>query len=414
MNTFTVACGYGGAGRREPVPSPARPWIRVLQTKPVSHRCGAAPSRPPGRSHRCRTTTCRPRRAELPRAADLPRERESEPSVSRCPLRSLQQSHDDTGLPAIGRVDPGVRPLTKPDARPGHPLPRHRRVDRVSEDLARHGVPQEQLGTIVRRVIGGSIDIVTAHGGDAIAFGGDAITVTFADHDAARAAADEVVALVRDVSRHRDPGRPGRARRAGGISGGSVTSFVCACASRHVVVHLGDGLDRAVAAADRAGRGEVVVDEAELGVLTADTIGELPAWAPRVLHPVTAARVAAGSGHPMNTGGSPPPSSVPAVEPDHLRAFVVTATDAVVELDGDVLQCTGGDKGIVLIAVFGVPVAHPDDPSRAVHAVDGCDAPRTCRSPPASRPGSPSRRRSAARRGDSPACSATRPTWPPG
>ena len=34
------------------------------------------------------------------------------------------------------------------------------------------------------------------------------------------------------------------------------------------------------------------------------------------------------------------------------------------------LQCTGGDKGILLIAAFGVPVAHPDDAGRAVHAVE--------------------------------------------
>jgi tetratricopeptide (TPR) repeat protein len=90
-----------------------------------------------------------------------------------------------------------------------------------------------------------------------------------------------------------------------------------------------------------------------------------------VLHPVTASRVAAGA---------PPPDehrrittaflAVPPVDPDDLRDFVVAATDTVVELDGDVLQCTGGDKGILLIAVFGVPVAHPDDPSRAVHAVE--------------------------------------------
>src|SRR5690349_9383285 len=45
-------------------------------------------------------------------------------------LRSLQQSHDDTGLPATGRVHARAAPVTPPDARAGHPLPRHRRIHR--------------------------------------------------------------------------------------------------------------------------------------------------------------------------------------------------------------------------------------------------------------------------------------------
>ena len=99
--------------------------------------------------------------------------------------------------------------------------------------------------------------------------------------------------------------------------------------------------------------------------------GDLPAWAARTLHPVTASRVAAGS---------PPPDehrrittvflSIPATGTAELEAFVVAATDLVTRMGGDVLQCTGGDKGILLIAAFGVPVAHPDDAGRAVHAVE--------------------------------------------
>src|SRR3954452_11473201 len=71
----------------------------------------------------------------------------------------------------------------------------------LSERLARHGTAgTEQLGGIVRRVIGGSVDVVAAHGGDALAFGGDAITVAFAVHAAAMRAAGEVVELVRSAS----------------------------------------------------------------------------------------------------------------------------------------------------------------------------------------------------------------------
>jgi class 3 adenylate cyclase len=99
----------------------------------------------------------------------------------------------------------------------------------LSEDLARHGTAgTEQLGTIVRRVIGGSIDIVTAHGGDAIAFGGDAITVTFTGLDDAREAAGELVALVADASGTETLAGPVELDVRVGISGGSVTSFACA------------------------------------------------------------------------------------------------------------------------------------------------------------------------------------------
>ena len=160
----------------------------------------------------------------------------------------------------------------------------------LSERLARHGTAgTEQLGVIIRQVIGGSIDVVAAHGGDAIAFGGDAITVTFAGWDEAVLAAGEVVALVTEASGTTSLAGPVELSVRVGVSGGEVTSLVCAAESRHVVVHLGDGLDRAVAAADRAGPGEVMVDSVALGPLVADCqAGDLPAWAPRTLHPVTA------------------------------------------------------------------------------------------------------------------------------
>ena len=148
-------------------------------------------------------------------------------------------------------------------------------------------------------MIGGSIDIVAAHGGDALAFGGDAITVAFAGWDEAMLAAGEVVALVAEASGTDSLAGPVELSVRVGVSGGEVTSLVCAAESRHVIVHLGDGLDRAVAAADRAAPGEVVVDSVALGPLVADQpAGDLPAWAARTLHPVTASRVAAGSPPP--------------------------------------------------------------------------------------------------------------------
>src|SRR3954452_24986478 len=97
----------------------------------------------------------------------------------------------------------------------------------LSERLARHGTAgTEQLGGIVRRVIGGSIDIVAAHGGDALAFGGDAITVAFAGWDEGVLAADEVVGLVARASGTDSLAGPAELSVRVGVSGGEVTSLV--------------------------------------------------------------------------------------------------------------------------------------------------------------------------------------------
>ena len=253
---------------------------------------------------------------------------------------------------------------------------------RLSERLARHGTAgTEQLGRIVRRVIGGSLDAVASHGGDSLAFGGDAITATFGSPSGwsdARAAADDVIRLVADAAGAQSLIGPVDISVRIGVASGRVTSLVCPSRSRHAVVHLGPGLDVAVAAQEQAPSGAVVVDATREGtpidVLELD--GVLPPWAGRVLHPVATSRVVAAGGLPdEHRRVTSVFLSIPPVDDrnaDALAAFarfVSTATDLIDETGGDVLQCTGGDKGVVLFAVFGVPVAHPDDPARAIHAV---------------------------------------------
>ena len=163
-----------------------------------------------------------------------------------------------------------------------------------------------------------------------------------------------------------------------GISAGRLTSLVAPARSRHVVVHLGAGLTAAVAAQGRADVGSVVIERpTEIDPVPRPSGWRVPSWAPSTLHPVTASRVGAG--------GQPPDEhrrvtsvflSLPAVDDRDAAAlaafagFVTTATDLIEETGGDVLQCTGGDKGVVMFAVFGTPVAHPDDPARAVRCVE--------------------------------------------
>ncbi len=102
-----------------------------------------------------------------------------------------------------------------------------------------------------------------------------------------------------------------------------------------------------------------------------------PDWAPRLFHPLTASRIAAAAEPPDEHRrvscvflSLPPTDDRDRVALRGLSDFVATAADVLADAGGDVVQCSGGDKGIVLFAVFGAPVAHPDDPLRAVHAVD--------------------------------------------
>ena len=230
-------------------------------------------------------------------------------------------------------------------------------------------------------MIGGAIEAVTLQGGDAVAFGGDAITAAFA----APAAADRALRAAEDVIRLVDEAR-GMPTMDGpldvavrvGISAGRVTSLVCPARDRHVLAHIGPGLDAAVIAQEQAAPGGIVVDpavaEAEIDALE---LGGFPAWAGRVLHPVTTSRLLAGGTIPdehrrLTTAFlSLPP--IDDRDPDALSGlaeFARAAADLIGETGGDLLQCTGGDKGVVLHAVFGVPVAHPDDAVRAVHFVE--------------------------------------------
>ena len=155
-----------------------------------------------------------------------------------------------------------------------------------------------------------------------------------------------------------------------GIGGGSVTSEVYAAPTRHVLAHVGPGLDAAVRAQQSAPPDGIAVEDVNLELTPPAPGGREPAWAKLSLHPVTAQRVASGGGppdehrHVTTVFVSLPP------ELADLGSFLATATDLIDEFGGDVLQCSGGDKGVVLFAVFGTPIAHSDDAARAVHAIE--------------------------------------------
>ncbi len=261
----------------------------------------------------------------------------------------------------------------------------------LSENLARFGTAgTEQVGGIVRQAIGGALDIVGRHGGDALAFGGDAITVEFgADtgwDDAERAAAD-IVDLFQTVTGTQTLAGPVELTVRIGISAGRVATLLCPGGHRDVLVQLGPGLDRAAESSGLADRNAVHVMPVEYRAAAAPALGAAPAtptpgsavpvWASRLFHPLTSSRIAAAAEPPDEHRrvtcvflSLPPTDDRDRQSLQTLATLVASAADAITDSGGDVVQCSGGDKGIVLFAVFGAPVAHPDDPLRAVHAVD--------------------------------------------
>ena len=287
----------------------------------------------------------------------------------------------DRGLPALAAYLPGVA-SREPLASAAGPVTRDAVTlfadlsgfTSLSERLALHGTAgTEELGKLIRRTIGGALDAVADHGGDALAFGGDAITAAFESAYAweeARGAAADIVALVTDARGTSTLAGPVELSVRIGVGGGSVTSEVFAASTRYVLAHVGPGLDAAVQAQQTAPPNGVTVEDVRLELGLPPSVVALPAWAERTLHPVTAQRVAAGGGPPDEHRHVT--SVFVSVPPDvtELGGFVATAADMIDELGGDVLQCAGGDKGVVLFAVFGAPVAHADDAARAVHAIE--------------------------------------------
>ena len=245
----------------------------------------------------------------------------------------------------------------------------------------------EQLSQILQQFFGQVTDEALELGGDPIAYGGDALTIVFdgAPADTLRAAqalADSVQQLAVRTS--------GTATLAGqvaletriGIARGPVSTTVARSSDRSVPLQLGLGLDLAVAAESAAAQGEVVVHE--LTDVATDQVSKIEvediSFAPpshddleRLVHPVLRGRLSAGGvmleSHRSVTvvflGFAP-------VGRGRIAAFRRSAghlLQSVVDSGGEVVQISGGDKGVVAMLVFGAPVGHDDDALRAVQSV---------------------------------------------
>ena len=297
----------------------------------------------------------------------------------------------------------------------------------LTEALVRALGPQrgaEELPRQLNRVYDALVAEVDRYGGSVLGFAGDAITCWFpeADQDAATPSASaRAAACALALQRAMAPFGAIEIAGAGtaslaikvGVASGPVRRFLVGDpAIQTIDVLAGDTIQRMAGAEHVAGRGVVVIDEATAAALglpaepdewradpddgarfavlrglraevpaapwpaLADrALGEA-AYRPWLLPPVFE-RLRSGMGafltelRPvvalfLRFGGIDYDGDPLAQE--KLDAFVLWAQRILRAYDGYILQLTIGDKGSFFYAALGAPIAHEDDPVRAVMA----------------------------------------------
>lgn len=269
----------------------------------------------------------------------------------------------------------------------------------LTERLSARGTRgTEQLSSALRGYFAQVAALVAEAGGDPVAFGGDSLTVVYDGPpgptlDAAIASARRIQRLRTRTSSELDSGIPS-ARL--GVAHGTVATGLAAHGGRLLPVHVGPGLDLAHAAQERAEPGGIAVHESAAasrsGVRTAPVaaaVSPTPGSGPRrpgrgeaaasgpdaglLLNPALLDRLrrgeAAAQSHRVVTVAF---VRFPPVVPHDLGSFlpvVAALMEGVGDAGGEVVQVSGGDKGVLAMVVLGAPTAHQDDPARAVHAM---------------------------------------------
>jgi class 3 adenylate cyclase len=290
----------------------------------------------------------------------------------------------------------------------------------LTEALLRELGPRQgadELTATLNRVYDALIVQVHRHGGSVITFCGDAITCWFDDDDGQRATACGL-AMQEEMAQFATVPTPGGgsvslAMKAA-VAAGRVRRFRIGDPDvQYIDVLAGATLDRMATGEHLAGRGEVVVSpevaaqlagqvtigdwraEEETGdlygvveALSGQETVDVPPWVqvpedlpdadvrPWLLPPVHS-RLSAGQGQFLA-------EIRPAValflrfrgldydEDDEvaskLDAYIQWVQSVLTRYEGYMLQLITGDKGSYLYAAFGAPLAHEDDPRRAVAA----------------------------------------------
>jgi class 3 adenylate cyclase/tetratricopeptide (TPR) repeat protein len=276
----------------------------------------------------------------------------------------------------------------------------------------------EEMTQLMNRYFARMTEIVRRNGGDVAKFGGDSMVVLFSSFqdspvESARHgihAAEEMQAAMGEFETIDTSAGTFSLSIKIGLGGGRVLCTVVGDPSvRLEYVVAGTALDRAAAAQDAAGPGEIVlqsslasefedldplekqgefvsISERRKGRLHKDLSPPapkiIPASTPEAdrilasfLHPVIARRVRAGQNDLVNEHRRSTIMFVAfeGVDYDtdrdaslHLQRYFATVLRIVGTYEGHLAQVEMGDKGSKYIVLFGTPIAHEDDAARAV------------------------------------------------
>ncbi len=263
----------------------------------------------------------------------------------------------------------------------------------LSERLGEHGrAGPDELTEILNSYFASFVAEVVAHGGEVIKFAGDALMATWdadilgspaAAASAAKAAAGGMQQVVANLDRD---GASAIALKVG-IGVGEIESYVIGIgAGRLEFVLAGEAVVEATDAEHEAQRGEVRLSTRALALATGERPvlreagGQAPAADASLLHPfvVPAITTRFEAGHDawlnelrsvsvvfVGIAGLPTGNDFGAA----LDTVSDACGDAVAGFGGTVNKVAVDDKGVTLLAVFGLPPdVHEDDPARAVRA----------------------------------------------
>jgi predicted ATPase/class 3 adenylate cyclase len=283
----------------------------------------------------------------------------------------------------------------------------------MSEALAKVGrYGAEELGRVLNDYFGCMVELAVAYGGSVVRLTGDALTALFpydrsmrpvVARRAVQCALDMQAAMAGFQAVDTEAGVFPLAMRAGLAMGPVLGTIVGDPAARLEYVVAGRTIDRAAAAEQCAAIGQVVVDGSllqaghgidvvalghdahlvtgvEMPVETAparrtDRVDDATTsrLAP-FLHPAIAERLHAGRRGLVNEHrkvtvafvGLPDLPEDDAEAATSLQAYLAAAVRVIGRYGGHLNQVDTGDKGSVLMLLFGTPVAHEDDEERAV------------------------------------------------
>jgi len=286
----------------------------------------------------------------------------------------------------------------------------------MSDALGRSGHQgTEELTAILNGYFARMIELVDSYGGTVCKFGGDAVTVVFPERSKRTNAAERALACALEMQRetHRyghietSAGRFELAAKIGVACGRAMCTTVGDPSRRLEYVVAGSAIDLCTRAEQVARRGEVVAqveilercaartswckgDMAAVAALdrrprrvrskpaAASRPDELPATLAAFLHPTVVQRLEGGLEAFVNEHRKLTVLFVGFAGPDYdndpraarqLQTSFERFSEIIVAYDAHLRQIDVGDKGSLFIVLFGAPVLHEDDETRALRCV---------------------------------------------